>query len=455
MSHASAHHADFSESNIRLGSAGMTIQTAAGLIGMVGLGASAVIGFTGMFGVDHTYFLKSWMQNYLFVLCISLGAFFFVFIQHLTRAGWSSTVRRPAEIIAANLQWAWVGLVPVALLWIVGSGSGHGDGHELVNPSEGWGPGTLFPWADMAWMEHHNKAEYDLVSQKSAYLNSSFFWARCIFYVLFWGLASRWFFRTSLEQDRTGDVRLTQKMQMMAAPTTLLFGVTVSFAAIDWIMSLSPAWFSTMFGVYFFTGSATCGFAMIILVLIRLQEAGRMKGLVTKEHYQDLGKLLFAFGMVFWAYIGFSQYMLIWYANIPEETGWFLARQIGGWAPLSLALLFGHFCIPFVALISKWPKRIRWSLMGAALWMLAFGWLDTFWLVMPVVPEDIYNAKSYMEVIEAHSGDSSNITNPINFTMLAGFAGFYVWLTMRRMRTVPVVAERDPRIQEGLSFENQ
>ena len=113
-----------------------------------------------------------------------------------------------------------------------------------------------------------------------------------------------------------------------------------------------------MFGVYFFCGCATAGFSAMILVVLRVQRSGALKGIVTAEHYQDMGKLLFAFGMVFWAYIAFSQYMLIWYANVPEETGWFLARQLGGWAPMSFVLLFGHFVVPFVLVISKWPKRL-------------------------------------------------------------------------------------------------
>jgi len=453
MSHSPTLNIDLSESNTRLGSAALTAQTAALIIGIVGMVASAVIGFTGAFDVSHTFFMKSWLQNYIFVLSISLGAFFFVFIQHLTRAGWSATIRRPAEVIAANLQWAWVGMIPIAALWIAGAFSGHGA--EDAAHGEGWGPGILFPWADLEAMRAHNPDEYHLVKNKSAYLNAGFFWVRVAIYMLFWGLASRWYFRSSLEQDRTGDIRITERLQKWSGPTALAFGVTISFAAIDWMMSLSPAWFSTMFGVYFFAGCCTGGFAAIIIVLIRLQENGRMQGIVTREHYQDVGKLLFAFGMVFWAYIAFSQYMLIWYANIPEETGWFLARQIGGWAVVSMALLFGHFCIPFVALISKWTKRLKWYLMCAALWMLVFHWLDTYWLIMPEVPMDAYTAKSYLEVVEAHQDESTHLFNPLNFTMLAGFLGLFVWLTMKRMRSVPLVAEKDPRLGEGLAFENQ
>jgi hypothetical protein len=241
----------------------------------------------------------------------------------------------------------------------------------------------------------------------------------------------------------------------MAAPTAILFGLTITFAAFDWIMSLSPAWFSTMFGVYFFCGCCTCGFATMIIAILRVQSFGRLQGVVNREHYQDLGKLLFAFGMIFWAYIGFSQYMLIWYANIPEETGWFLARQIGGWGTVSFVLLFGHFVVPFVALISKWTKRMSWYLMGAAVWMLFFGWFDLYWLVMPVIPMDAMTAKTYMEVVEANANEPTHLFNPLNFTMLAGVGGTFLWLTIRRMRNTTLLAIRDPRLHEGLAFENR
>ena len=442
---------DLSEGNTRLGDAGLTVQQGAGLVGLLGLVASAVIGLGGMFGVTPTFFMKSYTQNYLFVLSISLGALFFVFIQHLTRAGWSTTVRRPAEVIAANLKWAWVGLIPFAALWL--SGGGHVEGGDHSHGA--WGPGALFPWADLDAMKAHHPDEYKIVAAKSAYLNSTFFWIRAVIYVTFWGVASTWFLRTSLAQDATGDIRITQRMQKMAAPTAILFALTITFAAFDWIMSLSPAWFSTMFGVYFFCGCCTCGFATMIIAILRVQSFGRLQGVVNREHYQDLGKLLFAFGMIFWAYIGFSQYMLIWYANIPEETGWFLARQIGGWGTLSFVLLFGHFVVPFVALISKWTKRMSWYLMGAAVWMLFFGWFDLYWLVMPVIPEEAMSAKTYMEVVEANADEPTHLFNPLNFTMLAGVGGCFLWLTIRRMRNTTLLAIRDPRLHEGLAFENQ
>ena len=451
MSSTHVANPDLSEGNVRLGTAGLGVQQGAGLVGIIGLVASAVIGFGGMFGTTPTFLMKSWTQNYMFVLAISLGALFFVFIQHLTRAGWSTTIRRPAELIAANLKWSWVGLIPFAALWL--SGGGHVEGSDAAHSN--WGPGVLFPWADLEALKAHHPAEYDIVAAKSAYLNSTFFWIRAIIYVTFWGVVSTWFLRTSIAQDATGDIRLTEKMQKWSGPIAIGFGLTITFAAFDWIMSLSPAWFSTMFGVYFFCGCCTCGFSVLIIAVLRLQSLGRLKQGVNREHYQDMGKLLFAFGMIFWAYIGFSQYMLIWYANIPEETGWFLGRQIGGWGTLSFVLLFGHFVVPFVLLISKWTKRLSWYLLAAAIWMLFFGWFDLYWLIMPVVPADAMTAKTYMEVVEAHADASTHIFNPLNFTMLAGVGGIYLWMTIRRMRGSTLLAIRDPRLHEGLSFENQ
>ena len=298
-----------------------------------------------MFGTTHDFLVKSWLQNYMFVLSISLGAFFFVFIQHLTRAGWSTTVRRVAEILAGNLQWAWVGprhfvsdRDPLKILMATGSVPDHGaDGHFTADGALG----ILFPWADMEAMKAHHPAEYDLVSGKSPTSTATFFWIRNVVYVVFWAFRGALVPRTRVEQDESGDVSLTSKMQKWSGPTAILFGLTITFAAFDWIMSLSPAWFSTMFGVYFFAGCCTAGFAMIIVATPADPVVRTGRNVVNREHYQDLGKLLFAFGMVFWAYIGFSQYMLIWYANIPEETGWFLARQLGGWGTISISSCSG------------------------------------------------------------------------------------------------------------------
>jgi hypothetical protein len=262
------------------------------------------------------------------------------------------------------------------------------------------------------------------------------------------------YLRGSLKLGDSGDIAITRRLGKLAGPAAILFGLTTTFAAFDWIMSLSPGWFSTMFGVYFFTGCATVGFAALIITIVALQRSGHLIGIVRDDHFQDLGKLLFAFGMVFWAYIGYSQYMLIWYANIPEETGWFLARQIGGWGGLSLFLLFGHFTIPFLGFLSKWPKRMPRVLALGALWMAFIGWIDLYWLVMPSVPPDLLSFKTYNDLLAAHAGDSTQLLNPVNWLLLVGMTSVFISATVSQLRRHALLCVRDPWLPESLRFEN-
>ncbi|MBL9141200.1 MAG: hypothetical protein JNK53_04980, partial [Phycisphaerae bacterium] len=351
---------------------------------------------------DMTMFAKVYLQNFLFVLAISLGGLFFVFVQHVTRASWSVAVRRPAEALMQNLRWIWVLFLPIAYLAYT---------HQLD---------ALYPWANLDHLRQVAPAEADLVANKSSFLNQPFFFARAAFYFLVWGGLAWYFWRSSVRQDVTGDPKISARCGALAAPAALLFGVTTTLASVDWIMSLTPAWFSTMFGVYFFTVCCTGGLSAITLVCLSLQRAGYLRGIITPEHYQDLGKMIFAFGVVFWAYIAFSQYMLIWYGNIPEETTWFLVRQVGDWGWISVALLVGHFAIPFVFLISRWTKRWPATLAVACAWMLAFCWIDLYYLVMPTVPHDLGTFTTYTEFASKYAGESTNLGNPINWTMLVG-----------------------------------
>jgi hypothetical protein len=164
--------------------------------------------------------------------------------------------------------------------------------------------------------------------------------------------------------------------------------------------------------------------------------------------------MLFAFGMVFWAYIGFSQYMLIWYANIPEETGWFLARQVGGWAPLSFALLFGHFVLPFVGLISKWPKRYPTILAAGAVWMLCFHFVDLYWLIVPEIPHDLGGMKTYREFSEKYADTATHFGNPVNFLLAIGALAAVAAGTMTALSRAALIPTKDPRLSESLKFEN-
>jgi hypothetical protein len=394
-----------------------------------------VVGFA-MVRANPGFAAKAWLQAWLFAVSLSLGALFFVIIQHLTRAGWSVVVRRVAECIAANLTWLWLGFLPIAWLWF--------DGHL----------DTLFPWANLDHLRETAPDEAALVAKKAAFLNPGFFMIRAAAYMLVWALLARFFLSNSVAQDSDRSVARSEKMGKWAGPAAILFGLTTTFAAFDWIMSLNPAWFSTMFGVYFFAACCAGGFSAIALMCLRAQGHGLLKDLVTPEHYQDLGKLLFGFGIVFWAYIAFSQYMLIWYGNVPEETTWFLARQIGQWRIVSAALLFGHFVIPFLFLISRWTKRWRGTLTFGVVWMLVFHWVDLAYLIQPVIPHDIGKYDTYDALLAAYANEAAPVLNPGLLALSVGMLFLLVGRTLARLVRTGLLCKGDPRLAESLRFEN-
>ena len=248
------------------------------------------------------------------------------------------------------------------------------------------------------------------------------------------GLA-RFFYRTSVKQDSTHDPALTRRMEVVSAPGMVLFALSLNFAAFDLLMSLDPHWFSTIYGVYYFACSVLLFFAVMPKILVWLQAQGLMKNAVTIEHYHDIGKFMFAF-TVFWAYIAFSQYMLIWYGNIPEETEWFLKRQTGGWTAISLTLLFGHFVLPFLMLISRHVKRRPVLLAVIGVYVAVMCWIDMYWLVIPEFSPGV-----------ARFG-------LLDILVYLGIAGIYSAVIAWRLGRTSLIPEGDPRLQESLAFEN-
>ena len=416
---------------LQLGSMSRPLMVGGLVIGLAGLGAT--LGLASGAGAEA--FWKAYLFAVTCAFAICLGGLFFTILQFIVRAGWSVTVRRTAEGLAANLQWLWVLLVPLLVLVWTGQGA------------------VLYEWADTDLVAH----DY-LLQKKAAYLNPTFWCIRTIAYAVIWALLARFYVGHSIAQDADGDISRTKAMQMLAPIGIVLYAVTQTFAAIDWIMSLQPTWFSTMFGVYFFALSCTAAFSTMLLLMAVLKNAGRFGDAVNTEHFHDMGKLLFAFGVVFWAYIGFSQYMLIWYANIPVETGWFFPRQMGGWFYVSWVLIVGHFMLPFVVLISRWPKRFPKVIAAIAGWMMLMFIVDVYWLVMPVVPtEALLTAESNNALVAAvDAGEISVGWNPqlLQLTAVASALGLVLagWaFTLRRCSLVPI---RDPRLCEALAFEN-
>lgn len=300
----------------------------------------------------------AWVLNVWFALSICLGAIFFVAIQHLTRASWSVTLRRPAEFIGAGVVGPVILLVPVVLALLMGSSS-------------------IFPWNDAELV-----AGDKILRGKQAFLNAPFFAVRTALYVAVWVIGGLWLLRTSLKQDESGDKLLTLKMERRSAPMLIAMALTTTFGAFDWLMSLEPHWFSTIYGIYIFAGGMVGVLAVLsIIAAVWVKKATHPK-LVTTEHLHDIVKLLFGFNC-FWAYIAFSQYLLIWYANIPEETMWLKHRQEHGWDAVTTLLVFGHFVFPFIALMPRAAKRNANIVIGMSVWLLLMHWADMYWLVYP------------------------------------------------------------------------
>jgi hypothetical protein len=351
--------------------------------------------------------LHSYLVAFAFFLSISLGALFFVLLQHLVRAGWSVVVRRLAEALAMNLLI--MALLAIPLLF---------------------GLPRLYEWADAQTVAHDS-----ILQGKQAYLNVPFFAVRLVVYFTVWTLLARYFWSRSTAQDQTGEVGLTMRMERTSTIGMVLFALTTNFAAVDLLMSLDPRWYSTIFGVYFFSGGVVGFFALLSILAALLQRSGRLGGTVTDEHYHDLGKLVFAF-IVFWAYIAFSQYMLIWYSNIPEETEWYLRRQTGQWTAVSLLLLFGHFLFPFVYLLPRFVKRSPKLFGPMAAWVLLMHYVDLYWIVMP----QISPGKVPLHLLD--------LTCPL------GLGGILLAATAYRLRRRSLVPLRDPRLAESMAFEN-
>jgi hypothetical protein len=352
-------------------------------------------------------FFFSWHVAFLFFLTIGLGCLYFVLIHSATQSGWGVVVRRLAETIAATLPVFALLFLPVAL-----------------------GMQALFPWSIEAEV-----AKDHLLQWKKPFLNTGFFFIRAAIYFLVWSGLAVWCYRLSCRLDAATDLGLAARLRRFSGPFIIPLALTQTLAAFDWLMSLDPHWYSTIFGVYIFAGAFMSGFAFLILVCFFLQRSGLLKDAITTEHYHDLGKFLFAF-TVFWAYIAFSQFFLIWYGNIPEETLWYKHRLHGSWTAVSILLAVGHFGVPFFYLMPRAIKRNPRTLAVGALYMLVMHFVDIHWMVMPALHEEGVGASL------------------LDLTTLLAVGGVFVAVFGWLLRRHPLLPVGDPRLRESLGFEN-
>ncbi len=372
------------------------------VISIVGVAASVAAFF-----INREQFFFSWLTSFLFWFSLAAGGLFFVMLHHLVGATWSVVIRRLAEAVMSVLPFLGIAFIPLLF-----------GMHDLYH-----------------WSHADVVAQDELLQWKSGYLNTTFFVIRAVVYFAVWTLLTFLLRKTSLAQDAGHTPELEARFRKISAPGMVAFALTLTLASFDWLMSLDPHWYSTIFGVYVFAGAVVAVLAFLILAVIMMQKRGVLTEAVTIEHYHDLGKLLFAF-MIFWAYMAFSQYFLIWYGNIPEETLWFLHRWTGSWKTVSLVLVFGHFVIPFFIFITRGAKRNKSFLSIFVIWMLLIHWVDLYWVVMPTLhPHGVHFSWIDMAPMLAIGG-----------AFLARF-----WYTLGAQPLVPV---GDPRLEKSIKIVN-
>ena len=378
--------------------------------------AFLVVSAIGAFSISFRHALAGLEIGVFTALAISLGSFFWVMVFHALNAGWPVTIRRQLENIGSLVWLPWLAILIIGIVEVASGG-------------------VLLEWLDPATREGNY-----LINKKAPYLNGPFFIVRILIYGVVWISLARVLLAWSRRADETGDRTLGRKSRFWSSLGIPFFALATSFCAFDFLMSLDYRFFSTMWGVYYFASCALGGLATVALVTSMLRAAGRLQGLITEEHYHDLGKLIFGF-TVFWAYISFSQYFLIWYSNIPEETMWFTARNTGGWQWLFLTLAFGHFVAPFLILIFRGVKRSPRFLSIMSAFLIVMIALDMAYIILPMIS----------------IGHPESTTVPGMLIHVAGALGVlfvFGWFVCGKITKSPLIPTKDPMLHEAMKHKN-
>ena len=374
-----------------------------------------VVGFWGLLAgvagafLDVDQFFRSWLIGFLFCLGLSMGSLALLMLQHLSGGQWGLVGRRVFEAASRNLPFVALLFVPVLL-----------------------GLPRLYTWArpELVLTDH-------ILQAKAPYLNVPFFVGRAVLYFAVWLLGSWLLNKWSAAQDR-GEIAVlpgdTVRFRVVSAPGLLVYVITLTFASIDWIMSLDPHWYSTIFGLILVAGQGLSGLALVIAVLAMLSGSEPYARYLRPGHFLDLGKLLLAFVML-WAYFSFSQFLIIWAGNLPEEIPFFLHRMRGGWQYLSVFLLLGHFVLPFILLLSRDLKKRPHLLAKVAIAILVMRLVDLLWLVEPMFEHHGFPIH-WMDV-----------------ALPAGLAGVWLYLFARNLRSKALLPLNDPFFKEAFAHD--
>jgi hypothetical protein len=319
-----------------------------------GIGVLGLIAVAAAWFIEPGQFYRSYLWAYIFMVGIAAGCLAWLMCQHHSGGAWGIVIRRPAEAAARTLPLLLVLFIPIAI-----------------------GIPSLYPWA------HADMVAADpILKHKQVFLNTPFFLVRAFVYLGGWIFLGWYLNRWSVTEDREGPVPAERKMRLISGPGLVFWGFAVTFMAIDWVMSLNPDWYSTMFGLLFVAGQGLSSIAFLITVLVLLSYRRPMAEVLTPRHLHDVGKLMLANVMV-WAYFSFSQWLIIWAGNLPEEIPWYVERLKGGWQYVAFVLIIGHFALPFALLLSRDLKRNFKLLASIAVFVMAMRIVDVYWQVMP------------------------------------------------------------------------
>jgi hypothetical protein len=377
------------------------------IVGVVALALTIVGAF---FNRDD--FFRSYLLAYVYWIGISLGCFAILMIQHLSGGAWGIVIRRILEAATRTFPLGLVLFIPLA-----------------------FGLNSLYSWT-------HPAADDHVLQGKAAYLNVPFFLGRTAFYFVIWiGIAyllNKW----SRQQDEASEPKeVTRKMQDLSGPSLVLLGGTMTFASIDWVMSLDPHWVSTIFGVLFMAGTALTAIAFIIAMVVFLSNYKPMNEVIAGRHLNDLGKLMLAFVML-WAYFSFSQFLIIWSGNLPEEIPWYIRRLDGVWKVIAGFIILFHFILPFFLLLPKKANRNPRILVTVAVLVIIMRYVDLYWLIGPQV---------------SHSGGGMQAAFHFNWMDIVapiGIGGIWVWYFITQLKKLPLLPINEPQL-EGAIGEGQ
>ena len=371
-------------------------RTRALLVGLVALALCVAGGFRNPAQFYHSYLLA-----FVFWIGVPLGCTAILMLHHLVGGTWGFPLRRLLESGSRTFYLMAVLLIPIL-----------------------FGLPLLYSWADP------NKVKLDpLLQYKHPYLNVPFFITRMVIYFIAWMALAYFLNKWSSQQDRTAEAGLTKKLQTLSGPGLVIFGLTVTYASVDLVMSLEPHWFSTIYGMIFMVTEALAAMSIVTIGVVLLSNRQPLSELVTPRTLNDYGNLLLTFTML-WAYLSFSQYLIIWAGNLQDEIPWYVSRSEGAWAWVALALIVFHFGVPFLLLLSRFMKRKREMLAGIAVGLFVMSIIDIFWLTVPAYEKQ---------------GPQFQW---MDWVAIIGIGGLWTWRFLAQLRGKPLLPLHDPRLEK-------